>query len=93
MNLPSGIKTPTQLKEAIDIAVQKDSRYINTIWNIHKYKWYNWYQNIYIKKDSPDDVENTRIFEALAIDYPEIHKDIEDNIDSEIVKLTDEELD
>jgi hypothetical protein len=90
MNLSIGIKTPIELKEAIEIASLEDERYVEAIWAIHKYKWYNWYQNIYIKKDSPDDVENTKIFEDLAINYPSISEDVEENINIEIEKLNND---
>jgi len=85
------IKTPNDLRAAISIAVsattETNPTYFDIIWGIHKYKWYNWYQNIHIKKDSPEDIENTLIFEEIKNKYPQIHFDIEKNIDFEIEKL------
>lgn len=90
MDLSKGLKTPTDLLEAIWIAKLKDERYNDAIWAIHKYKWYNWYQNIYIKKDSPEDIENTDIFNKLQEINPEIHEAVEANITSEINKLVND---
>jgi len=87
MELKFAIKTPDELLEIIEIAKRKDTDYVDAIWAIHKYKWYNWYQNIYIKADSPEDKENTKIFEALFESHPEIDADIEANITYEIKKL------
>lgn len=87
MNLKSGIKTPTELLAAIEIAKLNDERYVDAIWAIHKYKWYNWYQNVHIKKDTPEDIQNTEIFNRLEVEYPKIHFDIEENIRYEIEKL------
>ena len=85
MDLNKGIRNPSQLREAIEMAKQGSS---DAIWAIHKYKWYNWYQNIHIKKDSPEDIENTEIFEDLERNYPDIHRKVEDNINYEIAKLS-----
>ena len=90
MDLSKGLKNPTDLLEAIEVAKLKDERYKSAIWAIHKYKWYNWYQNIHIKKDSPEDIENTNIFDKLQETNPEIHEDIEENITSEINKLVND---
>jgi len=85
MDLKSGIRNPTQLKEAIEMAKSGDN-YSDVIWAIHKYKWYNWYLNLHIKKDTPEDIENTQIFEELEKDYPQIHSDVEKNVDYEVNK-------
>lgn len=90
MDLKSGIRNPIQLKEAIEIAKQHGENYNDVIWAIHKYKWYNWYQNIYIKADTPDDIENTLLFKDLKENYPEIHLSIESNISYEIDKLNND---
>lgn len=87
MDIKAGIRNPDQLKEAIEIAKLKDARYTGIIWAIHKYKWYNWYQNLHIKMDSPMDLENTEIFFNLEQTYPEIHQDVELNISFEIENL------
>lgn len=88
----NGIKTPAELREAIAMAIATEDNY-DIIHAIHKYKWYNWYQNIHIKKDSEADVENTKIFEELKENYPEIHKQVEQRIDFEIEKLEQDEQD
>ena len=87
MNPQEGIRNPEQLKEAIEIAGSHPDNYQDIIWAIHKYKWYNWYQNLHIKKDSPADIENTRIFNELERMNPNMHYDIEANITYEIEKL------
>ena len=87
MELSKGLKTPTDLLEAIEIAKLNNEQYNNAIHAITKYKWYNWYQNFYIKADSPEDIENTRIFNELEETYPKMHADIEKGVDSEIKKL------
>lgn len=88
------IKTPSELKDAITIATTTDptsKEYFDIIWAIHKYKWYNWYQNLHIKADSPEDIENTEIFKQLEESHPTIHEDIEKNIQFEIDKLNFED--
>lgn len=87
MNLNSGIKNPSDLKEAIEIAKLHNEQYNDAIYAIHKYKWYNWYQNLHIKKGSVEDAENTAIFDKLKTEHSEIHKDVELNISSEIDRL------
>ena len=87
------IKNPLDLKLAINLAKEttpESKEYFDLIWDIHKYKWYNWYQNIHIKQDSPEDIENTAIFDELENTHPQIHKDIEKNIEFEIEKMSDE---
>jgi hypothetical protein len=84
------IKTPADLKAAILIAITAtdDTKpsYFDIIWDIHKYKWYNWYCCMHIKKGSAEDLENTQIFYELENNHPSIHLDIERNIDFEIEK-------
>jgi hypothetical protein len=89
-NLKQGIKTPSELREAIEIAKLKDDNYDDAIWAIYKYKWYNWYQNIHIKQGSPQDEENTEIFNMLNEDYIEIHNAVEGWISYEIEKLSND---
>jgi hypothetical protein len=88
------IKNPVELKHAIEIAktLARDTKeYFDIIWDIHKYKWYNWYQNLHIKADSPEDIENTEIFNVLKENDPIIHEDVENNIKYEIDKLNIED--
>lgn len=84
------IKTPADLKAAILIAVTATSNtkpsYFDIIWDIHKYKWDNYYQHNFIVKDSSEDKENSEIFKQLEAENPDIHKDIEKNIEFEIEK-------
>lgn len=87
MDLQSGIRNSSQLREAIELAKQHGADYDDVIWAIHKYKWYNWYQNLHIKADSPEDIENTLIFKNLETEFFEIHSDVEKNISIEIEKL------
>ncbi len=91
MSIETGITNPEQLKEAIVLAQTATDKttpsYFDVIWAIHKYKWYNWYLNVHIKCDSPADVENTKIFEALKVDHPKIHEDVEKNISHEVEKI------
>lgn len=81
------IKTPLQLKEVIEIAKLQNEEYSDAIYAIHKYKWYNWYQNLHIKAGTPEDIENSLIFNQLMIEYPKIHEDVEINISLELDKL------
>lgn len=87
MKLKKGIKTPAELREVLEIAKDRDMNYYEAIWAMHKYKWYNWYQNLHIKMDSPEDQENTLIFKDIQDNYPQIHEDIEINISAEVEKL------
>lgn len=93
-DLKKGIRTPLELLQAIEIAAKNygfdDIEYAEAIWAIHKYKWYNWYQNLHIKKDTPEDIENTKIFKSIEIHHPNIHRDVEANITHEITKLEDD---
>jgi len=85
------IKTPKDLRDAIILSttIAYDTKeYFNIIWDIHKYKWYNWYQHLHIKEGSPEDIENTQIFSDLETNHPKIHEDVENNIQFEISKLT-----
>lgn len=79
-----GITNPTELREAIERAKEGDQ---DAIWDIHKYKWYNWYLNVHIKPDSQEDIDNTEIFEDLEKNFPDIHKQVEENIAYEVEKL------
>jgi len=88
MDLKSGIRNPEQLRVAIEIAKLNNEFYSDAVWAIHKYKWYNWYQNLHIKENSLEDIENTKIFNQLETEYPSIHVDIEKNIDYEIIKAS-----
>jgi len=87
MEIKSGIRNPQQLIEAIEMAKQHGPDYDDVIYAIHKYKWYQWYQNLHIKADTPEDVQNTLIFEELKLESPEIHADVELNISFEVEKL------
>jgi hypothetical protein len=86
-NLMAGITNPQELREAIERAKTGDT---DAIWDIHKYKWYNWYQNIHIKEGSEMDIENTQIFQELESQYPDIHQQVEKQIDMEIERLNHE---
>lgn len=96
MDLKTGIRNPAQLLEVIEMVKTAtdttEPTYGDIIWAIHKYKWYNWYQNIHIKIDSPMDIENSKIFEKIRVELPQIHLDVEKNIDYEIEKLNREDL-
>lgn len=89
MKLESGIRNPSQLKEVIEVAKRHGEDYLDAIYAIHKYKWYNWYQNLHIKEGTDADIENSLIFEELKNNFPDIHSDVELNIDSEIQRLKD----
>ena len=57
------------------------------IYSLGKYVWYNYYQNIHIKKDSPEDIANERIYKALEITDKDLYQKIEKRVDFEIDKL------
>lgn len=78
------IKSPADLKIAIELAVNGDEK---IAYNIYKYKWYNYYQNIHIKQGSAADLENEQIFKELEITHPELHREVEEYIDHEIKRL------
>lgn len=80
----NGVKNPSELKIAIEAALQDNT---DAFQHVYKYKWYNYYLNMYIKKDSEMDIENEKIFKELEEKYPKLHKEIEDMIDYEIEKL------
>lgn len=84
-----GIRDSLDLRNAIEAAKAPngEDEYSDAIHAIYKYKWYNWYQNAHVQVDSPTDIENTQIFEELEKDHPNIHKDIEEQIDQELDKL------
>lgn len=86
LDLKRGIRTPEQLREALQLAISAKDK-TDVIWAIHKYKWYNWYLNLHIKPDSPADEENTLIFKEIQEKYPKIHELIEDNIKYEVKKM------
>jgi len=81
------ITNPQELREAIELAKTDES----VIHEIATYKWYNWYQNIHVKKDSPEDIENTQIFDELKQNDPELHAKIEKVIDGKIYMLVSKE--
>lgn len=78
------IQTSDDLKEAIRLVLAGDK---SLIFDIFKYKWYNYYQNIHVKVGSETDIANEKTFEDLKINHPKIHKAIEGMIDHEIEKL------
>lgn len=74
------IKTPTELKEAIEKGLT---------WDIARYKWYQWYEGLNIKVGSREDDENTEIFKDLEVNNPKLHKEVEEYIDKILIpKLT-----
>lgn len=76
------IKTPEDLTRAITIAENTTGEKRNeAIEAIGTYKWYNYYCNIHIKKDSEADKENEKIFKYLEKESPEIHKLVEQRVD------------
>ncbi len=87
MDFKEGIRCPADLIAAIEVAKLHDEDYQAAIYAIHKYKWYNWYQHTHIIEGTEEDVLNSLIFNALQLEHPKIHEDIEDNIDYEITKL------
>jgi len=84
----NGITNPKELREAIALAKTGDKEALH---QIHLYKWYNWYQNIHIKEGTPEDIENTEIFNDIKENDPELHKEIEKMIDGQIYKLVSTE--
>jgi len=82
------IKTPQDLGEAIVIALNGTPQQVEeAISAIGTYKWYNYYCNIHIKKDSDADKENENIFDRLQKEFPEEHKLIEDRVNVYIERL------
>lgn len=77
------IKTPEDLKIAVDKALVGDK---NIIWDIGNYKWYNFYTNTHIESGSPDDIKNQEIFNYIEREFPDLHCEIEKVVESKIAK-------
>ncbi len=72
------IKSPNDLKIAIDLAIKGD---VGILYDIARYISYNYYMYMHIKKDSPEDLENEIIYKSFEENYPVLHKDVELLID------------
>lgn len=68
------IKNPEQLKEAINLAIQGN---IEILYDIANYIAYNYYMYMHIKKDSPEDIENEKIYKDFQENYPETFWEVE----------------
>lgn len=78
------IKSPADLRIAIQLYLEGDK---TICYDIYKYKWYNYYQNIHIKQGSEADVQNEQIFEEIKLTHPKLHQEVEEYIDHEIARL------
>ncbi len=78
------IKTPKELKEAVDLAIKGD---IEILYDIAKYIAYNYYMYMHIKKDSPEDLENEVIYKGFQENYPELFQEVEQLVDTIYEKI------
>jgi hypothetical protein len=80
----AAIKNAEELKAEINKAEQgnKDSLY-----DIAKFKWCNYYQNIHIKAGSEEDQKIGKLFDDLIESNPILNCKIEERVDWEIEKL------
>lgn len=72
------IRSAKELQEAIDLAIKGDD---DILFSMGKYIAYNYYMNIHIKKDSPDDIENEKIYKRFQLEYPGLWKKVEEWVD------------
>lgn len=68
------IKSPKELKKAIKEVVSGKS---DLIFDIARYVTYNYYMYTHIKKDSPEDKENEKIYKQFEKKHPEHFKAVE----------------
>jgi len=78
------IKTPKDLKEATDLAINGN---IEILYDIAKYIAYNYYMYMHIKKGSIEDIENEVIYKAFQKDNPHLYKEVEQLIDTIYEKI------
>lgn len=72
------IRSAKELQEAIFLAKNGDE---DILFSMGKYIAYNYYMNIHIKKDSPDDIENEKLYKQFQNDCPELWKKVEEWVD------------
>lgn len=72
------IKKPEELQTAIDLAIKGD---IDILYDIARYVAYNYYMYTHIKKDSPEDKENEKIYKKFKEDLPDLHQEVEEYVD------------
>ena len=72
------IKSPEQFKSGIEkLVLERDDKILNELgFDIARYIVYNYYLNIHIKADSPEDKENERIYLEFKEKYPEMYKKV-----------------
>ncbi len=71
------IKTPKELQEAINLAISGDKE---IIYDIARFIAYNYYMYTHIKKDSPEDKENERIYKEFEKNHPDLFKEVEEDV-------------
>lgn len=82
------IKSTEDLKKAIEIAKNGSETEKNSIiYDIARYKWYNYYNSTHVKEGSETDKANEKVFDALEEEHLEIHELIETRIDGIIAKI------
>ena len=91
--LESSIFNPQRFEKAIALYQSTDNEELkrDLVYSLGKYVWYNYYQHTHIKKDSPEDKANERIYKALEASDQELYKKIEKWVDFEIDKLNNPE--
>ncbi len=78
------IKSPAQLKEAIQMAVDGDK---DIITDIGDYITYNYYIYVHTKADSPEDIENEKIYTEFKINHPDLFAEVELWVDYKFKKF------
>ena len=91
--LENSIFNPQRFEKAIALYQSTDNEELkrDLVYSLGKYVWYNYYQYTHIKKDSPEDKANERIYKALEASDQELYKKIEKWVDFEIDKLNNPE--
>ena len=91
--LENSIFNPQRFEKAIALYQSTDNEELkrDLVYSLGKYVWYNYYQHTHIKKDSPEDKANERIYKALEASDQELYKKIEKWVDFEIDKLNNPE--
>jgi len=72
------IKSPNQLKEAIELAISGNKE---ILYDIARYVAYNYYMYTHIKKDSKEDMENEQIYSDFRENHVDLYKEVEEIVD------------
>lgn len=88
LQLMMSIKSPSDLQVAIDLAIAGNKE---ILYDLGKYITYNYYMYTHIKKDSPEDLENEKIYTKFREEYPLLYKEVETYVDFNFQKMTNDD--